>query len=299
MSKKRACELEIINNVFDNPMQDKINKQSDALRVLLVEDEQTQIELVTLNLERASIQVTSTRKPSEAMNLLSKSQFDCVVSDYQMPEMNGIQLCRKIRNTSSIPFIIYTGRGSEEIAAEAFSAGVDFYVLKEQSLGQYQVLIRSIRYAAEKRRAEEDLMASFERVKSLLGALGSSMEELASSEKALRKSNEELSASNEALRSAEEKLKASQAVDHEQANKLGILVQEKTKKLAESEERTRAFMDSTDVGFYIFDSDLRLLDLNRVGLEWVLSTSPFSVRKEDFIGRSISEIFPKLNRTET
>ena len=71
-------------------MQEQTGK-GDPIRVLLVDDEDTTIELTRLNLENLSFQVTSTTKPSEALRLLSEQTFDCIVSDYQIPKMNGIQ----------------------------------------------------------------------------------------------------------------------------------------------------------------------------------------------------------------
>ncbi len=140
-------------------MQDRTGNSRDIIRVLLVDDEESQRELTKLNLASAdpSFEIKATLTPSEALRLLSGQPFDCIVSDYQMPEMNGIQFCVEIRKTRSIPFIIYTGRGSEEVASAAFLAGVDDYVRKEETLAHYHILARSIRHAVEKKRAEEAL----------------------------------------------------------------------------------------------------------------------------------------------
>jgi CheY-like chemotaxis protein len=129
---------------------------TSSIKVLLVDDEPTTMELTKLNLEEAdkSFKITLAPTPKEALTLLEEKPFDCVVSDYQMPEMNGIQLCTKIRKKSNIPFIIYTGRGSEEVASEAFTSGVDDYVRKEETLAHYKVLEKRIRQAVEKRRIE-------------------------------------------------------------------------------------------------------------------------------------------------
>jgi PAS domain S-box-containing protein len=83
--------------------------------------------------------------------------------------MNGIQLCAEVRKTSTIPFIIYTGHGSEEVASAAFAAGVDDYVRKEEVLAHYRVLARRIRHAVEKRQVEESLLRSEKQFKSLAG----------------------------------------------------------------------------------------------------------------------------------
>ncbi|MCX6648981.1 MAG: PAS domain S-box protein [Candidatus Bathyarchaeota archaeon] len=128
------------------------NSSVGVVRVLLVDDDESQRELTKYTLEKAdpSQKITAVLRPSNALRTLSKQQFDCIVSDYQMPEMNGIQFCAEVRKKSNIPFIIYTGRGSEEVASQAFAAGVDDYVRKETDLAHYQVLVRRIRHAVER-----------------------------------------------------------------------------------------------------------------------------------------------------
>ena len=80
--------------------------------------------------------------------------------------MDGITLAKKIRETSNIPIIIYTGRGSEEVAERAFEAGIDDYIRKENAPAHYQVLSKRIRHAVEKRRDEEEVirLATFPRL---------------------------------------------------------------------------------------------------------------------------------------
>ncbi|MDP2900388.1 MAG: PAS domain S-box protein [Candidatus Bathyarchaeota archaeon] len=144
------------------------SKTSPAkIRVLLVDDEASQIEIVKMNLCRMdpNLDLSSSKRPSEVLKLLTKEHFDCIVSDYVLPVMTGIQLCREIRKTSRVPFILYTGRGSEEVASEAFSAGVDAYIKKESELAHYIVLSNLIKQAAEKWRTERLLQESEQRLR--------------------------------------------------------------------------------------------------------------------------------------
>ena len=94
------------------------------------------MELTKLNLELAdpSFRISITLNPVEALELIKHLHFDCIVSDYQMSDMNGIQLGAEVKKINNTPFIIYTGRGSEEVASIAFYAGVDDYVQKEPTL---------------------------------------------------------------------------------------------------------------------------------------------------------------------
>ena len=65
------------------------------------------------------IQVDTAASAKKAIEILEDTEFDCIISDYKMPDMNGIQLAQKIRDTSNVPIIIYTGQGSEEIAEKS------------------------------------------------------------------------------------------------------------------------------------------------------------------------------------
>lgn len=129
----------------------------DIINVIHVDDEKDQLWLTKFNIEGSdpSLKVESVSSPFEALRLLSEKNYDCVVSDYAMPGMDGVELARKVRGTSSIAFILYTGHGGEEVAEAAFVAGVDDYVRKEMEPSHYQVLAKRIRQVVEKHRIEE------------------------------------------------------------------------------------------------------------------------------------------------
>jgi PAS domain S-box-containing protein len=86
--------------------------------------------------------------------------YDCILSDYKMPPINGIELAETIRNDSDIPIILYTGQGSEEVAEAAFEVGIDDYIRKEFEVAHFQVVARRICVAAERQRAIKDLRRS-------------------------------------------------------------------------------------------------------------------------------------------
>jgi DNA-binding response OmpR family regulator len=126
-----------------------------TIRILFIDDERDDAELVDLNLKKASLDVTTVSTPKEALTLLGRQSFDCVVSDYMMPDMNGIQLCAELRKKSSIPFIIYTAWDSEVVAKAALAAGVDYYIQKKENLAHFENLARSIEHAVENRREQQ------------------------------------------------------------------------------------------------------------------------------------------------
>jgi PAS domain S-box-containing protein len=103
--------------------------------------------------ERLSVEAATSA--SVGREKLSSAPFDCVISDYDMPGENGIEFLESVRETHpDIPFILYTGKGSEEIASEAISAGVTDYLQKGTGTDQYTVLTNRVVNAVERWRAE-------------------------------------------------------------------------------------------------------------------------------------------------
>lgn len=106
----------------------------DQIKVLLVDDEPAILDQAEIYLERENenIQLTSVISADEALNLLNQEEFDVVVSDYQMPGTNGLELLKKInkQREEDLPFILFTGKGREEVAMEALNLGADRYVRK-------------------------------------------------------------------------------------------------------------------------------------------------------------------------
>ena len=92
----------------------------------------------------------------DALTLVRMKNFDAIVSDYQMPEMDGIAFLKEVRvKSGDIPFILFTGRGSEEIVIQALNEGADFYLQKGgEPVSQFTELAHKIQQAVQKRRAE-------------------------------------------------------------------------------------------------------------------------------------------------
>ena len=135
----------------------------ETIRVLHIDDEENQQMFLKVFVEGDSnIKVTSTRNASDTLELVKTGAYDCLITDYDMPDMSGLDLAKRVRETSNIPIIIYTGRGSEEIAEKAFAAGVDDYIRKEQEPAHYQVVSKRIRQAVERKRSSESYRNLFE-----------------------------------------------------------------------------------------------------------------------------------------
>jgi len=129
---------------------------SDEIRILHVDDDVNQSEFLQYFLPEMdkAFRIDYVSDPCKVMEKMKSEIYDCVVTDFQMPKINGIELAEKIRESFDLPIIIYTGQGSEEIAEAAFSAGIDDYLRKEMDPSHYQVLAKRIRQVVEKKRTE-------------------------------------------------------------------------------------------------------------------------------------------------
>ncbi|MCG1002549.1 MULTISPECIES: response regulator [Halobacterium] len=119
---------------------------TDSIRVLHVDDEPGFAEMAGEFLEREDdrIEVVTATNASEAHAMLS-DDVDCVVSDFDMPEKNGIEFLEAVREQyPDLPFILFTGKGSEEVASEAISAGASDYLQKEAGTEQYTILANRV-----------------------------------------------------------------------------------------------------------------------------------------------------------
>lgn len=120
----------------------------DGISVLSVDDDAQFLALVKAFLERGdeAIAVTTASDANEGLALLETNRFDCVISDYEMPEINGLEFLRAVRRGyECLPFILLTGEGSEEIASRAISAGATRYLQKGRITGRCTVLSECVR----------------------------------------------------------------------------------------------------------------------------------------------------------
>jgi len=129
----------------------------ERIDVLHVDDDPSVLDLVEAYFEREleAVTVTGVTAPSDALEELDDGRFDCIVSDYDMPDTDGLELFERLPETDrSIPFVLYTGKGSEEIASRALNAGVTGYFQKGGP-EQLRRLANRVRQAVDEHRTRE------------------------------------------------------------------------------------------------------------------------------------------------
>jgi DNA-binding NtrC family response regulator len=147
------------------------------IRILHVDDEPSITDLTATFLEREDDQfsVETATSADEGLELVTDRPPDCIVSDYNMPGTDGLEFLQAVREEDpDLPFILFTGKGSEEVASEAIATGVTDYIQKGSGTEQYELLanrtqnVVTARRDAEEVTRQQDLMERAE----VLGSTG-------------------------------------------------------------------------------------------------------------------------------
>lgn len=131
-----------------------------STRVLHVDDEPGFSDLLetVLKNETQDGTVVAVSSAAEALEQLEANEFDCIVSDYDMPKQNGLELLTDVReHYPDLPFILFSGKGSESIASETITAGVTNYLQKGSGKEHYELLVNRIIHAVDQYRAEQEI----------------------------------------------------------------------------------------------------------------------------------------------
>ena len=131
-------------------------------RVLIVEDEAPLAELLRYNLEAEGFSVSHAESGEEAEILVAEERPDLVLLDWMLPQVSGIELCRRLRarpETRAIPIVMLTARGEEGDRIRGLSTGADDYVVKPFSLPELMARVKAILRRASPDRMSEQLMS--------------------------------------------------------------------------------------------------------------------------------------------
>ncbi len=114
------------------------------LRVLVVEDEESFVEALTLGLTREGFRVDVARDGAEALDVVDDVRPDLVLLDLMLPKVSGLDVCRQIRARSAVPIIMVTARDSEVDAVVGLEVGADDYVTKPYRLRELVARMRAV-----------------------------------------------------------------------------------------------------------------------------------------------------------
>ncbi|MCK4483731.1 MAG: response regulator, partial [Candidatus Thorarchaeota archaeon] len=104
-----------------------------TIKLLLIDDDDALLKIAETFLlkQDQELEIAAVNSATDALNKMEKQNFDVIICDYQMPGMDGLELLEKLRGEgNSIPFIIFTGRGREDVAIRALNLGATNYVQK-------------------------------------------------------------------------------------------------------------------------------------------------------------------------
>jgi DNA-binding NtrC family response regulator len=142
--------------------------------LLYVDDEESLLNLGRIFLETGGeFSVVTAESAVTGLDHLALHPVDLIISDYQMPDVDGLAFLKIVREKyPDLPFILFTGRGREEVVIEAINNGADFYLQKGgDPKAQFAELKHKIRTAIERRNAINALRESQQRLSDIINFL--------------------------------------------------------------------------------------------------------------------------------
>jgi len=142
--------------------------------VLYVDDEIGFLEINKCLLEKTGdFFVDTAQSAPEALGKIRNTGYDVIVSDYDMPDMDGIELLKQVRSTyGDLPFLLFTGKGREDVVITAVDSGVDYYIQKGIDINaMITELGHKIKRAVDRRRMKDDLERSHRQLTDIINFL--------------------------------------------------------------------------------------------------------------------------------
>jgi two-component system, OmpR family, response regulator RegX3 len=122
----------------------KKGEAEKKVHILLVEDEESFVDALTVGLEREGFEVTAARDGQEALTLFHERHVNVVLLDLMLPKMSGLDVCRAIRASSDVPIIVVSAKGEEVDMVLMLEIGADDYVTKPYRLRELVARIRAV-----------------------------------------------------------------------------------------------------------------------------------------------------------
>src|SRR3954454_10070849 len=130
-----------------------------SARILLVDDEQSIQTLLSYPLRKDGYEVVRAADGREALDRLAEQAFDLVVLDLMLPQLDGLEVCRRLRARSAVPIIMLTARSEEIDKVLGLELGADDYITKPFSMREFRSRVKAALRRAEMARpptAEDD-----------------------------------------------------------------------------------------------------------------------------------------------
>lgn len=155
---------------IDRPIDEQVN--DEPINVVLVDDDADFLEITEMYLirERPAFEIHSFTTVPDAIEFLeNESDIDAVVSDYLLPGTNGLEFLKHVRKDHpELPFLLFTGAGSEQIASRAIKEGVTDYLKKDTDPSQFSVLANRLHNAVKRYRTQSALATAGKRYAKLV-----------------------------------------------------------------------------------------------------------------------------------
>ncbi len=119
------------------------SQPSEVLRILLVEDDPAIIQLVALGLKMEKFEVLTASNGQEGFRLFMENKPDLLIADWMLPGMDGLTLCRKVREISDLPIIMITAKDAIQDRVEGLDTGADDYIVKPFHLDELLARVRA------------------------------------------------------------------------------------------------------------------------------------------------------------
>ncbi len=114
------------------------------MKILVVDDERLLVKGIKFNLENEGYQVETAFNGLAAVELARNGQFDLIILDLMMPELDGLEACLRIREFSNVPIIMLTARGEDRDKIIGFECGADDYVTKPFNILELKARVRAL-----------------------------------------------------------------------------------------------------------------------------------------------------------
>ena len=114
------------------------------MRVLVVDDEKLLVKGIKFNLENDGYQVDTAYDGAQALSMVKEQKYDIIILDLMLPEVDGLEVCRKIRENSNVPVIMLTAKSEGVDKLIGFEYGADDYVTKPFDILELKARIRAI-----------------------------------------------------------------------------------------------------------------------------------------------------------